>query len=50
MDYIHYNPVKHGYARSPQEWPYSSIHQWAKRGAYPVDWAKPVDMVEYPWD
>src|SRR5699024_9807895 len=24
VDYIHYNPVKHGYVRSPGEWPYSS--------------------------
>ena len=26
LDYIHYNPVKHGYVRSPSEWQYSSIH------------------------
>ena len=26
VDYIHYNPVKHGYVSNVQEWPYSSIH------------------------
>jgi hypothetical protein len=25
LDYIHYNPVKHGLAASPKEWPYSSF-------------------------
>ena len=24
VDYIHYNPVKHGYVRSPNEWEFSS--------------------------
>ncbi|MGM0616263.1 MAG: REP-associated tyrosine transposase [Pseudomonadota bacterium] len=26
VEYIHYNPVKHGYVANVQEWPYSSIH------------------------
>jgi len=24
MNYVHHNPVKHGYARRWQDWPYSS--------------------------
>jgi len=28
MDYMHYNPVKHGLARCPHAWPYSSFHHW----------------------
>ena len=32
MDYIHYNPVKHGYSRRPADWPYSSFKQ-ATEGA-----------------
>jgi REP-associated tyrosine transposase len=26
LNYIHYNPVKHRYVRSPEDWPWSSIH------------------------
>ncbi|WP_049629328.1 transposase [Cellvibrio sp. pealriver] len=29
IEYIHYNPVKHGYVGNAQDWPYSSIHQFA---------------------
>src|SRR5690606_692570 len=25
IDYIHINPVKHGYVQNPSDWPYSSI-------------------------
>jgi len=26
FNYIHYNPVKHGYVESPYDWPWSSVH------------------------
>ena len=26
VNYIHYNPVKHRWARSPYDWPESSVH------------------------
>jgi putative transposase len=39
MDYIHYNPVKHGLAACPHAWPYSSFDKWVREGRYPVDWA-----------
>ena len=26
LNYIHYNPVKHGHAETPYAWPWSSIH------------------------
>ena len=32
FDYIHYNPVKHGYARSPASCAYSSFHRWVGLG------------------
>lgn len=38
MDYIHWNPVKHGYARCPHAWPYSSFQKWVRAGRYPQDW------------
>jgi putative transposase len=37
-DYIHYNPVRHGHARSPAEWPWSSFKRWVETGRYPADW------------
>ena len=38
-DYIHFNPVKHGYAQRPIDWPYSSIHRYVQQGLLPADWA-----------
>ena len=38
LDYIHFNPVKHGHAVHVRDWPYSSFHRWVRLGAYPVDW------------
>ena len=43
MDYVHFNPVKHGWTKSVQEWPYSTFHRWVERGAYPLDWASGGD-------
>ena len=40
MDYIHYNPVKHGYVVNPQDWQYSTLNKWIEKGVYPADWAK----------
>ena len=38
MDYLHFNPVKHGYARRVMDWPYSSFHRCVEKGIYPLDW------------
>ncbi len=38
-DYIHFNPVKHGYVRRVEDWPYSSFHRMVRLGLYPADWA-----------
>ncbi len=37
-DYIHYNPVKHGWAKAPGDWPYSTFRRFAEMGHYPLDW------------
>lgn len=37
-DYIHYNPVKHGWVGRVADWPYSSFHRWVRSGVYPPDW------------
>jgi len=39
MDYIHYNPVKHGYVKTPIEWPYSTFHRYIKNKIYSKNWA-----------
>jgi putative transposase len=38
MDYLHFNPVKHGYARRVMDWPYSSFRRCVAKGIYPLDW------------
>ncbi len=39
VDYIHFNPVKHGLAPSAAAWPYSSFHRAVARGQYPSSWS-----------
>jgi putative transposase len=46
LDYLHWNPVKHGYVRSVGEWPYSSFHRYVQQGHYPAGWGGPVDADE----
>ena len=38
LDYIHYNPVKHGLARCPHAWPASSFPKWVAERWYDADW------------
>jgi putative transposase len=38
VEYIHFNPVRHGLAACPRDWPYSSFHRWVRAGDYPADW------------
>lgn len=40
VDYIHYNPVRHGLVDCPIEWPYSSLHRAIRQGTYPTDWGQ----------
>ncbi len=43
VDYIHYNPTKHGLASHPSAWPYSSLHRFIRQGLVAPDWGgKPV--------
>jgi putative transposase len=37
-DYIHNNPVRHGLCATPQDWQFSSIHQFTTQGIYPANW------------
>ncbi len=38
LDYIHYNPVKHGYVTGPLDWPYSSFSRAVAKGWYQKQW------------
>ncbi len=38
MDYVHYNPAKHGLVVNIADWPYSTFHREVKRGRYTSDW------------
>jgi len=50
LDYIHYNPVKHGYVDKAVDWPYSSIHRWIKSGVCAKDWAATPAIIEQNWE
>ena len=39
LNYIHCNPVKHGYVACPRDWPHSTFHRYVADGWYPADWA-----------
>ncbi len=38
VDYIHFNPVKHGLVSAVQDWQYSSFNYYCQRGIYPQNW------------
>ena len=39
VDYIHFNPVKHGLVQRVCDWEYSSFHRYVSDGTLPEDWA-----------
>ena len=44
VDYIHYNPVKHGHVKRVSDWPYSSFHRFVREGWLAEDWAGGRDL------
>lgn len=38
LDYIHYNPLKHGYVKMPKDWKFSSFNKFVKMNFYELDW------------
>jgi putative transposase len=38
VEYIHYNPVKHGLVNAPIDWEYSSFQRYVEADLYPADW------------
>ena len=46
IDYVHYNPVRHGHVRPPGDWRWSSFQKAMGRGWYPAGWgeAEPANI------
>jgi putative transposase len=38
LDYIHFNPIKHGVVMCVNKWDYSSFKKFVKMGYYETDW------------
>ena len=54
LDYIHFNPVKHGHAVCPHQWPHSSFTKWVEQGHYSATWGCachkiPAEMPDFAW-
>ncbi|MHC5348457.1 REP-associated tyrosine transposase [Metapseudomonas furukawaii] len=44
MDYLHWNPVRHGLVQRVADWPWSSFHRLVREGVYPQDWGGRGDI------
>jgi putative transposase len=44
IEFIHFNPVKHGLVDRVSQWPHSSFHRYVQRGLLPVDWTSTVPL------
>ena len=44
FDYIHWNPIKHGWVRQVIDWPHSSFHRFVELGIYPMNWGHSGDF------
>jgi putative transposase len=43
IDYVHADPVRHGLVRSPEKWPFSSLHAYIQHGLRPMHWSGGVE-------
>ena len=50
INYIHYNPVKHGFVDKPSSWKWSSIHRYIKEGLLPESWGSGGFTEDHRWD
>jgi putative transposase len=40
VDYIHWNPKKHGLVRSVRDWEWSTFHRFVDEGEYTLNWGR----------
>ena len=45
MDYVHFNPVKHGLVTRVADWPYSTFHKLVDAKVYTLDWGGGYDAL-----
>ncbi|AWB68975.1 transposase [Saccharobesus litoralis] len=38
INYVHYNPMKHGLVKRVADWPYSTFHLFVKKKIYDIHW------------
>lgn len=50
VDYIHFNPVKHGYVQRAKDWPYSTFHRYVRDGVYADDCGGAIENMELEYD
>ena len=43
VDYVHFNPVKHGHVQRASQWPHSSLHRYVREGLLPAEWGSRTD-------
>ncbi len=44
VEYIHYNPVRHGYVTDPKDWEYSSFHRYVRDRVYDPKWGAGAEI------
>jgi putative transposase len=49
FDYIHFNPVKHGYVNNPKDWKWSTFHRFVEKDWYDCEWgsSEPKNIIEF---
>jgi len=43
VDYLHVNPLKHGFVKRVCDWPWSSFHRYVKLGEYSANWGSQAE-------
>ena len=46
IEYIHFNPVKHGWVKQPTDWLHSTLHGYIGRGIVEADWGRVGGAIE----
>ena len=48
IEYVHFNPVKHGVCRAPEEWPWSTVRRAMAKGWHPPGWGQGMLQRQVP--
>jgi putative transposase len=46
INYVHFNPVKHGHVSRAADWPHSSFHRYVERGWLASDWRGDIREIQ----